>query len=342
MKSKISPTAIGVFIAGAIVIIFGSVLLFGSGKLFKHTKDYLLTFKEPTTGLEVGAPVKLVGVSVGTVKQVSVAVGGTNDTLLVNVVIEVDRDRIEGLFGHQVLHLDDRTLFEKAVKEQGLRGRLDILSLLSGQLFIALDTYPGQPGFQLNQEDENMLWEIPTLPSQKRELIESLLVSLDNLRQTDLKGAVEDLKALLVDLRTDLAALHLGEAGTNLTGALASVKDLAENPQLKSAITNLNSALAQLDELGKNVNPKINPLLEELSADLKKAGSLFEEANRTFAGLQSQVEPDSALMIELVRTLEEAGSTLNALRQLAGELERNPSALITGKKEPIAQEQIKP
>jgi paraquat-inducible protein B len=342
MKSKISPTAIGVFIAGAIVIIFASVLLFGSGKLFKHTKDYLLTFQEPTTGLDVGAPVKLIGVSIGTVKQVTVAVGGANDTLMVNVVIEVDRDRIEGLFGRRVLHLDDHALFEKSVKEQGLRGRLDILSFLSGQLFVSLDMYPDQPGFQLGQEEVDGLWEIPTLPSQKRELMQSLLVSLDNLQQTDLKGAVEELKALLVDVRTDLAGLQLQQTGTNLAGAMASIKDLVGDPQLKSSITNLNSTLAQLDELAKNVNPKINPLLEELSADLKKAGSLFEQANRTFGHLQSQLEPDSALMIELVRTLEEAGTTLNALRQLASELERNPSSLITGKKEPTAQEHIKP
>lgn len=332
MKSKISPTAIGAFIAGAIVILFGSVLLFGSGKLFKHTKSYLLTFREPTTGLEVGAPVKLMGVSIGTVKQINAAVGRTNKVLLVNVVIDVDRDRVTSVFGDHALHLDDRALFDESVRDLGLRGRLDILSLLSGQLYISLDMYPGEPGFALEQEDAHGLWEIPTLPSQKRELMQSLLVSLDNLRQTDLKGAVEELKALLVEVRTDLAGLQLQQAGTNLAGALASVNELVANPQLKSAITNLNAALSQIDELGRNVNPRINPLLEELSADLKKAGTLFESASQTFAGLQSQVEPDSALMLELVRTLDEAGTTLNALRQLAEQIERNPSSLITGKK----------
>jgi paraquat-inducible protein B len=263
---------------------------------------------------------------------VSVAVGGTNNSLLVNVVIEVDRDRITGLFRNQTLHLDDRSVFEKAVTQDGLRGRLDILSLLSGQLFVSLDMYPGQPGFQLNEEEDHGFWEIPTLPSQKRELMESLTTSLANLSKADISGAVEELKTLIVDVRTDLAGLHLDQAGTNLSGALVSVKNLAENPQLKSALTNLNSALAQIDELGRSVNPKINPLLEELSADLKKAGTLFESASQTFAGLQSQVEPDSALMLELVRTLDEAGTTLNALRQLAEQIERNPSSLITGKK----------
>jgi paraquat-inducible protein B len=332
MKSKISPTAIGIFIAGAIVIIFGSVLLFGSGKLFKHTKTYLLTFQEPANGLDAGAPVKLLGVSVGTVQHINVAVGPTNKMLLVNVVIVVDRDRIKTVFGDHALHMDDRTWFEQSVRDQGLRGRLDILSLLSGQLYVSLDMHPGTQGFQLNQEEDHGYWEIPTLASQKRELMQSLLTSLDNLRQTDLKGAVEDLRALVSDLRSDLAAMQLERTGENLGDTLVEIKALVGNPQLKSALTNLNSALAQIDELGKNVNPRINPLLEEISADLKKAGTLFESASQTFAGLQSQVEPDSALMLELVRTLDEAGTTLNALRQLAEQIERNPSSLITGKK----------
>jgi len=338
MKSKISPTAIGVFIAGAIVILFGSVLLFGSGKLFKDTKVYLLTFNEPVAGLDVGAPVKLVGVSVGTVKQVDVTVGhGSNTSLLVNVVIEVDRKRIKDVFGNYVLHLDDRAQFDKAVVQEGLRGRLDVLSLLSGQLYVALDMYPGKPGFQLGEEEDHGYWEIPTLPSEKRELVQSLLASLDNLSQTDLAGAVEDLKGLVSDLRRDLDSLQLEQTGSNLVDTLAEARALVGNPQLKAAITNLNSALAQIDTLGRNINPRINPLLEKASADLQKAGTLFENASRTLDQLGAQVQPDSTLLRELVRTLDEAGSSLRALRELAEQIERNPSSLITGKKESTPQ-----
>jgi paraquat-inducible protein B len=286
--------------------------------------------------------VKLLGVSVGTVKQVNVAVGGTNESLLINVFIEVDRTQITGVFGDHALHLDDRKWFDTAVNEKGLRGQLDILSLLSGQLFIALDMHPGTTGFELGQEAEHGYWEIPTLPSTKRELLQAIMTSLDNFQQTDLKGAVEDLKGLVDDLRTDLAALNFQESGANLADTLASAKALLGNPQLKSAVTNLNSALVQFDQLGRTLNPRVNPLLDQVSADLRKSSTLLDEAIVTLRQLQAQVEPSSTLSRELVRTLEEAGTALNALRQLSEQIDRNPSSLITGKKEPSAQQKIKP
>ena len=206
MKSKFNPTSIGVFIVGAIVVIFASVILFGGGRFFRSTKTYLLTFREPVTGLEVGAPVKLLGVTIGTVKDVGITAGPANQSLMINVLVEVDRKHLRELVRGSVLDLDSRPRFERMVDERGLRGRLDVLSLLSGQLYIALDFDPGQPGFQLPQKDARGYWEIPTLPSTRRELLDSVVTSLHNLTELDIKGLSTEMKALLADLRKDLAA----------------------------------------------------------------------------------------------------------------------------------------
>jgi len=152
MKRKINPAAIGIFIAGAIVILFASLVIFGSGRFFRQTKELLLTFREPVTGLEVGAPVKLMGVNIGNVKQVQIGVGEeVTNALLINVVIEIDLESAQPSFGDYKINLADRSRFEKLTQELGLRCRLDILSLLSGQLYISLDLYPGEEGFQLYQ-----------------------------------------------------------------------------------------------------------------------------------------------------------------------------------------------
>jgi len=333
MKSKVSPTAIGIFIAGAIVIIFASVILFGSGKFFRHTKAFMLTFREPVTGLEVGAPVKLLGVSIGTVKDVSVGIGNTNSAFLINVLIEVDREHLQDVVQGFALDLDNRPRFEKTVKDLGLRARLEVLSLLSGQLYIALDLYPDQPGFQLNQENNHGYWEIPTLPSTKREMMQSLVTSLNNLTELDFKGLSTELKGLLTDLRVDLAQLNFGQINTNLVGVLGEVKTFVGNPALSSAITNLDRTLAQLDELGQSLNKNVNPLLVSADADLKKAGSALDEATQALRALKEQVQPGSDLTRQLIHTMDRVDQTLNAVRQLAQELERNPSSLITGKKE---------
>ena len=333
MKSKISPTAIGIFIAGAIVIIFASVILFGSGKLFRQTKTMLLTFREPVTGLDAGAPVKLMGVNIGTVSDVSLGVGGTNNSMLINVLIELDRKQIKEVFSHDAVHLDDRDLFETTIQERGLRGRLDVLSMLSGQLYIALDFYSGQPGFQLSQESEHGYWEIPTLPSTKREMMQSLVTSLHNLTELDFKGLSSELKGLLGDVRSDLARINIGQINTNLVRILDETQSLLANPELSTAITNLNQTLGQLDQLAGKLNQNINPLLADAGASLKKAGAMLDEGIQTLRALKTQVEPSGDLSRELIQTLDQAGQALNALRQLVGQIERNPSSLITGKKE---------
>jgi len=334
MKTKTNPAAIGIFIAGAIVILFASLVVFGSGRLFRQTKDLLLTFREPVTGLDVGAPVKLMGVNIGSVKEIQIGVGDeTNGVFMINVVIEIDLKNVQASFGTYRIDLDDRKRFEKLTQESGLRGQLDVLSLLSGQLYIALDMFPGQKGFQLHPERQRGLWEIPTLPSTKRQMMRSLVTSLENFTKFDVQGTSDQIKGLLADLRSDLAAMQLHRVGTNLADTVVELRDLLGDPKLRSAITNLDLALAQIQELGGNLNSQINPLLAEAKTDLKKAGATLDEAAETLRQLQAQLAPDSTLGRELVRTLDEASTSLSALRQLVQQIERNPSSLITGKKQ---------
>jgi paraquat-inducible protein B len=239
------------------------------------------------------------------VKDIAIEVNEqATNTLLVGVIIELDRKGSQAAFRSYPIDLDDRANFERLIGERGLRGRLEVLSLLSGQLYIALDMYPGTEGFLLGRESETGLWEIPTLPSTKRQLVESALTSLHNFTEFDFKGSSEELKRLLLEAKT-----------------------LLSDPQLKTAITNLDLALAEIHTLGAGLNTELKPLLTNASV-------MFDQANQTLRQLEMQVQPDSTLNRELVRALGETSAALSALRQLANQLERNPSSLITGKKEP--------
>lgn len=334
MKSKTHPAAIGIFIVGAMVIAFVSLALFGSGRFFHKTRDMLLTFREPVTGLDVGAPVKLLGVAVGSVKQINISVSEvlTNE-LLVNVIVTIDLESAQSSFQGEELNLDDREHFNKVISQLGLKGQLDMLSMLSGQLYIALDMFPGEVGFQLNEKGEGGLWEIPTLPSTKRQVMQSIVTSLGNLAKFDVKGTSEQLHGLLTDMRRDLAALQLKNVGTNLAETVAAMREVFSDRELRSAITNMNQTLVQINRLATNLDGRIDPLMSRLDEDLQKAGDMFDEATKAMQHMQTQLDPNAPLSRELVRTLDEASTTLSAIRQLAEQLERNPSSLISGKKE---------
>jgi paraquat-inducible protein B len=319
------------FLVGAIIILFASLVLFGSGRFFRQTSELLLSFQEPVNGLEVGAPVKLMGVTIGQVKDIAVGLTAEDKAVLINVIIEIDRDRSQAAVKNRPVLLGDRQRFETAVREVGLRGQLDILSLLSGQLYVALEIFPDQPGFQLHQEATHGYWEIPTLPSTKRQLIQSAVTSLNNFAQFDFQGTSEELRGLMAEVRTAVAQAEVRKLSANLNRTLDQLVELLATPELKVAITNLNSAMVKLDRLGDTLNTRVDPLLATAEADLKKAGVMFDTAIQTLERLQAQVEPESNLSRELIRTLDEASTTLSVLRQLAEEIRRNPNSIITGR-----------
>jgi len=331
MKSKTSPAAIGMFITGAIVIIVLSVVLFSSGRFFRQTKPYLLTFRESVTGLNPGAPVRILGVSVGEVKDIWLGFDTNANSPMINVRIEVDRQQMAGEFKAFRIDLDDRSRFDYLVKVLGLAARLETASLLSGQLSIAVEPYPGQASFQLHREPEHGLWEIPTIPSAQRELRESLKTTVQNLGQVDLGGISDQLKGLLTDLRTDLAAIEFGKLNGQLVSSLNGVDGLLKDAHLKSALTNLDVTLSNAGDFMSKLNRETNPLLGDVRQDLQKAGDALDEATRALAALKAQVQPGSTLLRELVETLQRASRALDAVTQLADDLRRNPNSLITGK-----------
>ena len=334
MKSKVSPTAIGIFISGAVVILFLSVIIFGSGKLFRETKSFLLTFQEPVTGLQSGSSVKLMGVNIGTVTDIYLSISEDGSQELVNVVIELDRKRMVELFRHYPLNMDNRRRFDTLVKERGLRGRLNVLSMVSGTLYIELNLFPGTDGFQLAQVEVHGYWEIPTIPSTKTQMMESLVTSLENLTKFDFEATSKQLEALLTDVRTDLADLQFKKVGEGLVGTLERTEALLGDPELKAALSNLNLTMVQMKELAGKLNQEANPLLASLDDDLKKAGATLDEAKAMLTSLNRQFEPNSTLSRELITTLDQAGQSLEALRELVQQIQRNPSSILTGKPAP--------
>ena len=69
MGKRLNPAAVGVFVLGALALTVMAVVLFGSGKLFRKTHEFVIYFGGDVSGLRVGAPVKFKGVEIGQVNQ---------------------------------------------------------------------------------------------------------------------------------------------------------------------------------------------------------------------------------------------------------------------------------
>ncbi len=154
MKRNANKTVIGLFVAGALVLLMMSVVVFGSGLLFKRTNKFVLYFDGSVKGLAIGAPVMFRGVSIGSVKDISLIYDAKAGTIMLPVIVEIEQGRIKGApsFGE----LDG----DKKMIELGLRGKLEVQSFLTGQLMISFDFYPDKP-----VQRRGILKQYPELPT---------------------------------------------------------------------------------------------------------------------------------------------------------------------------------
>ena len=70
MSKQASKTVIGAFVLGAIVLFVAGILAFGSGKFFEKKHTVVMFFPGSVKGLDVGAPLKIKGVKIGTVSDI--------------------------------------------------------------------------------------------------------------------------------------------------------------------------------------------------------------------------------------------------------------------------------
>jgi paraquat-inducible protein B len=76
MRRSANMTLIGAFVVGGIVLIIAAVILLGAGS-FSGTKPTAISyFEDSVSGLDIGAPVKFRGVTIGKVSQVLLRTSG--------------------------------------------------------------------------------------------------------------------------------------------------------------------------------------------------------------------------------------------------------------------------
>jgi len=114
---------------------------------------------------------------------------------------------------------------------------------------------------------------------------------------------------------------------TTVTSAASAIEALADSAEAKSAFANLNKTATEVQGLVAKLDTQVEPV----STELVRALHSFHDAAQS---VQNLVGPQSGLGDEAVKTLRQLTQTAESLQALADYLERNPNALITGKKLP--------
>jgi paraquat-inducible protein B len=323
MSKAANKTVIGAFVLGAVVLAVAAVLIFGSGKFLTKRLTYELYFEGSVQGLDIGSPVIFRGVKIGSVTDIALEFQPSQLEFYVPVTIEVEPDKINSLGPAERKGQKVKGLIDK-----GLRGQLQTMSLVTGQLAVSLDFFPEKPVQYAGLRTKYP--EIPTVPTK------------------------------LAALTKTLQDLPIQQLFARMDSALESINKLVSSDSAQSSMKSLDQALVQARALMKNLDSRIGPLIASLqntseginsattklnvalSGDkglpvqvqltLEAARKALAQAEQTFASVQEVTQQNSTMGYELGTAMGEMSKSMRSVRALTDYLERHPEAILWGKK----------
>ena len=296
MSKRASPVVIGSFVLAGIALALAMIVVFGGGRLFRHTTRLITFFDGSVSGLRVGAPVKFRGIEIGSVQSLRVNLSGAirepEDTRIA-VILEIDEDRLraEGMTGFD---LRDRAQV-RALVDRGLRAELATESFVTGLRYVALDAKPNTPARLVS--DRSLPY--PEIPS--------------------IRGAMEQAPEKLDQLLSNLAQIDVASIARSIQDAAADARQLIGSPHLARAVEGL-------DELTKNLNATVL----ELKKTASRLDPVTSEFKQTATSARRLVAPEGTLWRQVGATLKELEAAARSLRRLADHINRDPGSLLRG------------
>jgi paraquat-inducible protein B len=339
MKTKVSPAIVGAFALGAFALGVIALLFFGGVSFFHKQQRFVVFFDESIQGLNLGSPVKLRGVAVGRVVGLSVRYEQARNHSLVAVLCEFDRNMVTDNNG-VMIDVSNRNELQSLV-DHGLRAQLGLIGLATGLLDVELDFMDPQAYPPDGLVTELTYPVVPAVPSTIAGLLGSITEILTRVKRIDFEGLSDNLKGLLADTRRQVNAVDVKALVAQWQKAGASVDALATSPDIKQMFANLNATLADLrltlaalhGTIGK-VDAQVDANGKDLQTALAQADASLRQFSTTAVNLRRFIDAQQNLGDDAHRALSQLADAATAVQRLADFLERNPSALISGRKPP--------
>lgn len=331
MSKPVNPYTIGAFLVGSFTLLIAAILIFGGGQLLKKKVEYVIYFDGALNGLNVGAPVKLQGVQIGAVKEISLELNQKASRITKPVVIEIDPEAVLDSSGHPfqaTATLKQRQENAKQLIDMGLKAQLQTQSLLTGLLYVEFSFYRSEPLKMtgLNYKD---LPELPAIPSTADQLKNTADELLTKFRQLPIEDIVRDLAATLKEIRDITTSDELKKNRAVLSKTLVETEKLVAdlNHNLTPLLTNMNGTVIETRTMVQEFTREMRPVLVSAEKTLDTANSILQESHHALGSVEAIAAPDAPLWQSLEALRNAAQSTKN----LTDYLERHPDSIIYGK-----------
>lgn len=331
---------VGAFVVGGVALLILALFWLGASRLNTETVERVTYFDESVQGLEVGAPIKIRGVTIGKVTEIVLA----PDRRLVEVHFEARVDelrKVNAVGATEDSGGDVSPEMRIVVASQGI----------TGVKFLEADFFPpDSPTVELSFQTPSSY--IPSAPS----TLKSLEDALRGFGE-ELPLAMRDFRSMAVTMEERLAALDTAALSESLVGlsdelrgTLDGTSEAGLGAELRGLIAGLRGTTEKVDAAVARFGSDEGSLqlaarsFEALSADLRaslaKADQLMEGADLvgTLSSVQGAADSARRLSDDLAPASQSMPAVLRDLRSmmrkfeaLASLLERDPGVILRGR-----------
>lgn len=265
---------VGLFVFAGIALVLAGVITLAGGNLFRTPLMLETFFDESVTGLEIGSPVSLRGVRIGSVSFIGFAddvyrfsdpearlTSARKILVLMEIVPPSDDDFV------QITEEQRRQNIQKMI-DDGLRLRVAAAGITGGS-YIQADFVDPQrhPPMELAWQPKHLY--IPSAPSTLSALTTAAERIFQRLEETRIEDVVNHLDELLVDLNTKVAQVDTRGLGRSARQALDQANSTLANAEraIQGGTFDLHAALENVRVASED--------LRALTAELRSQPSLL-------------------------------------------------------------------
>jgi paraquat-inducible protein B len=255
---------------------------------------YVLYFNESMRGLSVGAPVTVLGLPAGEVTDVGIDIEPKTMRLRGRVELVFFPERLvarlsrkQAAVGETIERsLQQRHAFvQRMVEQRAMRAQLRSGNLITGQLYIAFDSFPNAPKAKVDWSQDPT--ELPVVPSTVQDIEDKLTGIVAKIDKLPLEAIGEDLRKALGSLNDALkdASKAVNRIDTDVT------------PGLKTTLEDLRGTIGVVDRVLNNTDATLVGKDAPAQQDLRDALQEITRAARSLRVLADYLEqhPESLI-----------------------------------------------
>ena len=324
MEGRGAFLRVGALILGGIALLIGLVI-FLAGNPFRQGEPFETYFRESVQGLDVGAPVKYLGVTLGRVTEIGLAAaeygkGETGNVLQasyrqVYVRFVIDRAKVRRLPSTETAI---KTGLRAKLASQGLTGLSYIEIAFVSPTEYPPQVVPWQPKYEY----------IPSMPSTLSQVQEAGEQFLAKLNRLDIDHFAANVDDLLTELRANLKNGDIHQVLARLDATLADIQAQVKQADLPGVAADLRTTLqAARETLGGR---ETRDLIANADSAAEKISAAAGKLNVLIQSLQPVAQRATDLLTSLTPIVRDFQAVASNLRDTTAELRRYPAGLLLG------------